>query len=316
MDLIEWRYMDARSAKQRFDISLEDLQTFIVVADLASFSRAADRLALSQPSVSNRVRRLEEKLGVRLLDRNTRSVALTTPGRRLHERATVTLAGLRTLLREFDQEATVTLAQVDVSTTMMIATVILPAIVVAFADARPDVSIRIKDRLPDAARRAVVEGRSDMAIMTMESDDPALDFEPLITDHCVAVTALRHPLRALDRATLADVLAYPILSPADYASLRDPLAAAAADRGLAVTLAPEASGVTNTLTLIAMATAGLGVAIQPSTMIPPEFRPTIGIIEIGDCRIERTFGIVTAKVRPLSAAALKFRAYLRETLST
>lgn len=305
--------MDTRSPKQRFDISLEDLQTFIAVADHGSFSRAADRLALSQPSVSNRVRRLEEKLGVRLLDRNTRSVALTMLGRRLHERAATPLAGLHTLLREFDDEVTLARAQVDVSTTMMIATVILPSIVAAFADAHPGISVRIKDRLPDAARKAVVEGGSDMAIMTLQEDDPALDFEPLITDHCVVVTALRHRLVELDRVTLADVLAYSILSPADYASLRDPLAIAAAARGLCVTLAPEASGVTNTITLIAMATAGLGVAIQPSTMIPPEFRSTIGIVEIADCRIERTFGIVTAKARPLSAEARRFRAYLRKT---
>lgn len=59
-------------------------------------------------------------------------------------------------------------------------------------------------------------------------------------------------------ATLADVLAFPILSPADYAALRDPLVAEAMVRGLELKLAPEASGVTNTMTLIAMATAGKG----------------------------------------------------------
>ena len=305
--------MDTRSAKQRFDISLEDLQTFIAVADLGSFSRAANRLALSQPSVSNRVRRLEEKLGVRLLDRNTRSVALTAAGRRLHERASSTLSGLVSLLREFNEEATGARSQVDVSTTMMIATVFLPTIIAGFADNYPNIKVRIKDRLPDAARKAVIEGRSDLAIMTGDSDI-ALAFDPLISDHCVVVTALRHPLLALEQVTLADVLAYPVLSPTNYATLRDPLEAAAAARGLTVSLAAEASDVTSTMTLIAMATAGLGVAIQPSTMIPPEFRQTIGIVEISDCRLERTFGVVTARGRSMSPAAGKFCTYLRATV--
>ena len=76
-------------SKQRFDVSLEHLKTFLAVAGLGSFGRAATQLSLSQPSVSNRVRRLEEKLAVRLLNRTTRRVQLTADGHRLKAKASM-----------------------------------------------------------------------------------------------------------------------------------------------------------------------------------------------------------------------------------
>lgn len=206
--------------KERFDILLEDLQTFLAVADHGSFSRAAERLALSQPSVSNRVKRLEEKLNARLLERTTRKVELTVHGRRLHERASVTLRALRDLLREFHAETGLRRRQVEVAATMMIASVAVAPILGSFADAHPDISVRLRDRIPDAAVAEAIDGECDMAVMVLERADATLDFEPLLADRCVAVTPLGHPLLEQGSVTFAQVLAYPLLSPDGHVALR------------------------------------------------------------------------------------------------
>ncbi|WP_242140531.1 LysR family transcriptional regulator [Sphingomonas sp. TREG-RG-20F-R18-01] len=300
--------------KERFDISLEDLQTFLAVADQGSFSRAAERLALSQPSISNRVKRLEEKLNVRLLERTTRKVELTQHGRRLHERASITLRALRDLLQEFHAETGMRRRQVEVAATMMIASVALAPILGSFAEAHPDISVRLRDRIPDAAVAEVLDGECDMAVMVLERSNPALAFEPLLADRCVAVTPLGHPLLQKGSATFAEVLRYSILSPDGHVALRRAIEEAAAARGLDITLSAPARGVTNVMTLLAMAAAGLGVCIHPSTLIPAEFRPTIGLVEIEDCEILRTIGIVTATGRNLSGPAMRFREHLRRAV--
>jgi DNA-binding transcriptional LysR family regulator len=299
------------SEKERFEVSLEDLQTFLSVADLGSFSRAAERLSLSQPSVSNRVKRLEDKLGVKLLDRNTRRVELTKEGQRLHSRASVTLRALKDLLREFHAEVGARRLQVDVAATMMVSTIALPPVIRAFAESSPhEISVRLSDRSPAHAISDVASGKVDMAVLVAEDLPPNLEFEPLLSDVCVAITPLGHPLLSKGSATLAEILAYPLLSPDGHVALRRAIVKEAEARGLLVDLAAPALGVSNVMTLLAMAAAGLGICIHPPSLIPAEFRPTIGIIRISDCDIVRSFGIVTAADRRLPPPARAFKEFL------
>ena len=298
--------------KERFDVSLEDLQTFLSVADLGSFSKAAERLNLSQPSISNRVRRLEEKVGTRLLDRTTRRVELTPDGQRLHARASVTLRALMDLLREFHAEIGARRLQVDVSATIMVTTIALPSIVGSFSAAHPNVSVRLSDRSPSAALADVASARADMAVLAATELPPGLDFELLVADRCAVVTPLGHPLLARGSATLAEVLRYPLLSPDGHVALRQAVLAEAEARGLKVELASPALGVSNVMTLLAMAAAGLGVCIHPPSLLMPEFLPAVGMVELSDCDIVRRFGIVTATDRRLPTPARAFRDHLRE----
>lgn len=305
----------SRVELQRFDIGLEDLQTFLAVAELGSFSRAAQMLNLSQPSISNRVRRLEEKLQVRLLDRTTRRVELTAPGRRLYREARTVLAGLHELLREFSHDAALRDRQVRVAATLMVATVGLPAILRRFHDAYPSVSISLHDLTPAQATEQVLAGQCDLAVMAMSDSRAGLSFEPLVTDACVVVTPLGHPLLRHKSAPLEEVLKSPILSPNGHVALRRAIQAAADSKGLTVRLAPEALNVGNVYTLLAMAAAGLGICIHPRTFVPGELEPTLGVVPLADCEIVRTFGIVTADDRELGPAARRFREYLKKAVT-
>lgn len=302
------------SDKQRFDISLEDLQTFLVVADLGSFSGAAKHLNLSQPSVSNRVRRLEEKLTTKLLERTTRKVELTKDGIRLHARAASTLQSLHSLCQEFYTENDARSRQVDVAATMMVATVALPRIVQKFGERHPDIVVRVQDRFPESALEAVRSGACDMAVMVLDDEKEGISFEPLTSDVCVVITHRNHPLLEKPNATLREVLSYPLLSPDGHIALRRAVQEQAETRGLELRLAPEARRVSNVMTLLAMAAAGLGVCIHPSSLIPPELRPTIGVVRLSDCKIVRSFGIATLQERRLGAAATAFRDYLKASL--
>ena len=304
----------SKTELQRFDIGLEDLQTFLAVAELGSFSQAALKLNLSQPSISNRVRRLEEKLLVRLLDRTTRRVELTPPGRRLYREAHSVLVGLHDLLREFSQDAATRERQVRVAATLMVATIGLPPILRQFHDANPTISVSLHDLSPSQAVEQVIAGQCDMSVMALSEPRPNITFEPLGTDLCVVVTPLGHPLLKYDAAPFAEVLKYAVLSPNGHVALRRAIETAADERGLDLRLVPEALGVGNVYTLLAMAAAGLGICIHPRSFVPSELEPTLGVVPISDCDILRTFGIVTADGRELGPAARRFREFVRQSV--
>ena len=296
--------------RYRFDVSLEDLQTFLAVTEFGSFSRAAKRLHLSQPSISNRIRRLEEKLHTRLLDRSNQRVEPTPQGQRLYVQSSETLAQLRTLMREFSGEAATRAREVHVAATMMVASLGLPYLIRLFHEKHPRVRAIVYDLFPQEIIAEVISGDCDLAVMSLSHPIAGIRFEPLFEDICVVVTQRDHPLLRHDAAPLAEVLREPLLNPEGLHDLSSSIEAEANRHGLSVHLAPEAQGVRNTFTLLAMAAAGLGVCIHPRSFIPMDLKPTIGVVPLRDAAISRAFGLVIPEERELSPAAKQFRDFL------
>ncbi|MBB6123382.1 LysR family transcriptional regulator [Sphingobium subterraneum] len=300
--------------RYRFDVNLEDLQTFLAVTDLGSFSRAAEQLNLSQPAISNRIRRLEEKIRTRLLNRTTRRVELTPQGTRLYLQSSETLARLRILLREFTGEAAARAREVHVGATMMVASLGLPNLVRLFHAAQPGVRVAVHDLLAHEVIAEVLAGDCDLAVMSLGDPVPGIHYEPLFDDMCVVVTQRDHPLLRYDAAPLSEVLKEPLLTPKGLHDLTTAINGEANRQGLAVRLAPESQEVRNTFTLLAMAAAGLGVCIHPSSFVPIELKTTIGVVPLAAPGIVRTFGIVTAEGSELSPAAAKFCDFIRASV--
>jgi LysR family transcriptional regulator, carnitine catabolism transcriptional activator len=300
--------------KQRFDVSLEDLQTFLAIADANSFTRVAAQLNLSQPSISNRIRRLEEKLGVQLFERTSRRVEMTMDGRRLYDQTAVTLHTLKRVLQDFHGDATARRRRVDVAATLLVATVALPGLLWSFQDVQPSISVRVHDVLPQGAFKAVREGSCDLAIVVPEGDTHGLDLEPLTTDECVVVTPRNHPLLAYEKVTLAQALEYPLLSMDAHQGLQRAILAAAAERDLHVSLAPHARDSSTVLMILALAAAGFGIALHPRSLIPLEFAAMVGTVGLSDCSFSRAFHIVTSTGRSLSGSAIALRDHLRAAM--
>ena len=306
--------MRALSERLRFDVSLEDLQTFLAVADLGSFSRAAERMSLSQPSISNRVKRLEAKLMVPLLHRTSRSVTLTEEGRMLQAEASETLQGLDALLREFGRQASRRAQQVDVAATLTVAVVALPPIVRAFQDRNREITVRLHDLDWRDVLASVADGRCEIAVMNNRDGRTDLEFECLVTEPSVIVAPRGHPLLDMDAVPFEEAMKYPILNPARQSLPMSAVISEAGRRGLAVPFSPAAPDVANVLTLISMAAAGLGVFVFAASLIPAELRNVVGVVPFADFDLPREFGLVTAKHRPLSASARRFRDFIRSSV--
>tara|TARA_B110001454_G_scaffold212011_1_gene228326 strand:+ start:2125 stop:3219 length:1095 start_codon:yes stop_codon:yes gene_type:complete len=278
--------------KHRFDVALEDLQTFLVVADWGSFTRAADHLALTQPAVSNRIRRLEAKLQVRLFRRTSRTVELTPEGSLLREQATEALLKLHTLFGTFRLEGSERAKSVHVAATPLIAATYLPTLIEAFHRKFPGHHVVLHDLCAQDVHSSILDGRSDFAVMATEIQPSGLTGKTLIEEPAIVLTSRNHPLRDQGRVTLAEALRYPLLLSSHHSRLQESVESVAAARGVTLLQSPDSLGIVNSMTLIAMVAAGAGIMLFPKRLIPTGFLPAVGMVELSDCDIHRRFGIV------------------------
>ncbi|MGB5484612.1 LysR family transcriptional regulator [Parasphingorhabdus sp.] len=297
-------------AYRQFEINIQDLQTFAAVAECESFSEAAKSLGKTQPSVSNRIKLLEEKLQRQLILRDNKSVSLTDEGRRFQEYASKLITEMAVLHDEFHAKSKQRQSTVRLSLPMMIGTAMIGSVIEQFHQQHPNIKIILEDDTRENCVQHVIDGKSHLAFISSSAIPENVDYKAVASRNCYAITSHDHPLAKNKAASFAEILKYPVLSPDIHMDLRREIQAEAEQRGIKVSLAPEASGVTSYFSLLAMAASGQGVAILTSTLIPPSFMSILGITEIADCQFTRTFGLVTAKGRKLSPSAKLFRDYL------
>ena len=147
-------------ALPRLKFKLEDLETFLTVAELGSFSRAAEMLGVSQPSITSRVQRLELSLGTTLLARTTRRIVVTDAGERLRTTADTALLDLRILLRTFRAEAeTRKTHRMTLAATPLLAAVVLLPIIRRYMQSHAHADIKLHDVTVQQALAELTSGR-------------------------------------------------------------------------------------------------------------------------------------------------------------
>ncbi|QIS16977.1 LysR substrate-binding domain-containing protein [Nocardia terpenica] len=192
-------------------MELRQLRYFVTVAEELHFGRAAERLHIAQPAVSQQVRRLERELRVQLLDRSPRRVRLTEAGLRFlpaardvlaaADRARATVAGLAGQRAEVFRLGTITGLGERLDTVLDVFADRLPQLQVEL------VSLPVRERLEHVA-----DGRLDAAFVRSPSpaDSPELEFLPAWDDPLMVVLPARHPLAARETVALADLAAVPL----------------------------------------------------------------------------------------------------------
>jgi DNA-binding transcriptional LysR family regulator len=247
-------------------VELRQLRYFVAVAEELHFRRAAERLHISQPPLSQQIRGLEEELGFVLLVRTRRRVELTPAGEAF-------LRDVRTLLSELDG-AVATARRIDAGQTgrLRINFVgsallsIVPGTVERFRAARPGVAIELHERPTVDQLRAVRAGLADVGLIRPPiEDDGALTVRTVLRERTVAALPAGHALAPLRRVPLRRLAAEPlVLFPRDQAPgyhdlLIDALAGAGAGPRV-IQYAPEI------LTIIGLVAAGTGVSMVPASV--------------------------------------------------
>ncbi len=220
-------------------VTLRQLRTFKTVADLNSFSLAAQRLKLSQPSISYQVKELEEALGVPLLDRLGKRVQLTEAGTLLYGYARRMLDVLDEATIAIEEMRGIQRGNLRVGASTTVGIYLLPAALGAFKKLHPGLVISLEIGLRARVQEQVLRNELDLAVVGPASKDPELAIIPFISDELVVVAPANHPLASRRGLTLKDLAGQPFVMREPASGSRLSLEKAARKAGAKLSVAME-----------------------------------------------------------------------------
>lgn len=244
------------------DLNLRDIRAFVTVANAGNFTRAAARLHLSQPALTVQIRRLEETVGARLFDRNSRTVALTQTGRELLPLLQRSLDDMERVLRDARALGDGSSGTVRLACLPTFAASALPDLIQAFRKRVPQAQFQIRDVVASTVNALVRNEEADIGLTGGDTFDAALEVLVQGADRLVVVCPKDHALARKRRVSVSDVAASPLVLTAQGTSVRSVVDAALEQAGCAPEIACEP---TYMMTAVAMVRGGLGVTILPAT---------------------------------------------------
>ncbi|MDR5765882.1 MULTISPECIES: LysR family transcriptional regulator [unclassified Caballeronia] len=256
---------------------MTDLKVFVAVAEEGNVSRGAERCHLAPSSASLRVKNLEDAVGVTLLSRHPRGVALTAAGQVLVEHARRCLAQLEQMRSDLLPFAQGMTGHVTVFANNNAISSHLPDDLARFFAAFPSVRITLEERLSHDIVGAVVAGRADVGVVALESEHPALRFVPYKQDQLVLLTPVTHVLAKQSPVSFKGCLGQPFISLQSGAALHTFLMnhASALDGRLDVRV--QVSGYRAIARLVS---SGAGIGIVPRTAIEASDEGKVAVIEL------------------------------------
>lgn len=291
------------------NVTLRQLRAFVAVAEAHHFTRAADKLQLSQSTVSTLVRELEENLGLRLFDRHTRMLRLTPAGSEILPLARKALADLDSVIGSSDQLKTLGRGRVSVAASSLQAALMLPHLLREYALQYPGVKINLYDVSQLEVLEMVRAGEVDFGIGTESGSQHDLIARPLTHDAFMAVMPIDHPLMRKRDVTWRDLKDAPLIGPRQGNPLREQLDFALAREGITLTNVFEISV---PLTILGMVESGLGIGILTSTGRRLALAMGLAARKITGPVINREISLLFHAERSLSPAAQNFRDLLIE----
>ncbi|HEX9812643.1 MAG TPA: LysR family transcriptional regulator [Burkholderiales bacterium] len=273
------------------------LQAFLAVAETGSFSRAGERIYLTQPAISKRIAALERRFDAQLFDRIGRRVQLTEAGRALLERSRSILNELDDAKRSLANLSGQIRGSLSLATSHHIGLHRIPETLKRFHARYPDVRLDLRFMDSEQACHAVVRGELELAIVTLPPAPIAqLRCERVWHDPLDVVVAPSHPLAVQRSATVRALLDHPAILPGPGTYTREIIlkALGAARAKVRVDMT------TNYLEVLKMLVSiGLGWTALPRTMIDGDLK----VVQIKNMKtIQRELGIVTHAKRTLSNA--------------
>lgn len=281
-------------------MDLATLNAFIAIAELGSFSEAAERLHLTQPAVSKRIASLEQQLSVRLFDRLGREVSLTEAGRALLPRAYQILNVLddtRRALTNLNGEIS---GRLTLATSHHIGLHRLPPLLRAFTRTHPQVALDIQFLDSEVAYEEVLHGRAELAVITLapETREP-VHAVAVWNDPLDFVAAPEHPLARSQVISLADVAHHPAVFPGGNTFTHHIVRRLFEAQGLTPNIAMS----TNYLeTIKMMVSIGLAWSVLPRTMLDDQ----VARLPLPGIQLTRQLGYISHTERTLSNAARAF----------
>ncbi|CAB3663475.1 LysR family transcriptional regulator [Achromobacter kerstersii] len=282
--------------------SIRQLRAFMAVYQTGSLSAAGEALGLTQPAVSLLLKDLEEKLGVRLFDRTTRSLRRTAAAVEAiayAQRALAELAALGDCMQDLAQARR---GRVRIAATSTIAQTLLPSAIRQFLNSHPQVIVSINDCAPAEFTDRVLSEHVDFGIGSLEGSVPGLEQQVILDDTlCAVATGLFFPThRPMSWKQLSGM---PLIVVQPGYGVRSAIDRAVVAADVQLNIAYEVSLLT---TALAMAANGLGVAVVPYSIVHSTHYADLVARRLIRPVVPRVLAVVRKESRLMSPSAQAF----------
>ncbi|HLU01416.1 MAG TPA: LysR family transcriptional regulator [Advenella sp.] len=246
------------------NITFKQIEAFLAVARTLSFSQAAAAVHLSQPALSANIHRLEQTLGARLFDRDTRTVSLSVVGREFVDVACGIANQVACGLDHMQEVVSGSHGRLTIAVAPSVAAGVLPNVLLRYKAAYPGIHVKIHDVLTSTGIEMVRTGGADMALLPEQPDAEDLEQHVLFKDPLVVLCATDHPLASRQDLDWPDIISQDLIVRGQDSSVRQLLDAQFLQRGQILQPAFEVNQVSTALGLIS---AGLGIGVVPASLL-------------------------------------------------
>ena len=288
-------------------MELHQLRYFIAIAETSSFSRAAERCHVSQPSLSQQIKKLEDQLGQRLFDRLGKRVALTEAGKMLLDRVSVIISHVENAEREIRDSREVLNKRLSIGALPTIAPYFIPPLVEHMVVRHPDIELTIHEDLTRNLVAATAAGELDLAIMALPINDPRLQVKPFHTERLLVAMAKGHSLARRKKLSLIHLAEERFIRLSDMHCLGEQVSSFCHDSNFNPQVACHSAQIETLQSLVAQ---GFGLSFVPEMARKSRHSEKIVYRSLADYKLERTLAMVTNKHRYLSRLAMELQSEL------
>jgi len=289
------------------NISLRQLRALVALAHTGSFTQAAATLHVTQSALSGLVKELELQMGVRMVDRNTRSVSLTDAGRNFVPLVEKILQDLDAALDGVQDLQALRQGVVRIAAPQLMACTLLPAVMAAFGAEHPGVQLRLADCAVESVLARVAAGEADLGIGPERPTGAGMAVQELFDMPFMAVFPQGHALERLARIVWSDMVQHPFIALQGQFTERLTLDLHAAQPALPLRPAHEVAFMTTALSMVSAGqgiTACLPYAASLVQLHRLQMRP------LHAPQVRRKFHVYHRANASLSPAAARFMVFL------
>ena len=288
-------------------MDIRRLEIFAKVAELGSFSRAAEALFLTQPTISEHVRALEDELGVQLLDRLGRGATPTRAGQLLLGYAHRMLALSREAHQALERFQGRMSGELIVGGSTIPGEYVLPALIGQFKAKYPDIVISLLIGSTRQVSDWLEEGRVEVGVVGAQPTSRALESKELMADELVVVVPATHAWATRRTTSLADLQKEPMIVRERGSGSREALEHALHEAGLSLARLRVVGEMGSTQAVKQAVRAGIGIALVSKRAVEDECRAgLLACVKVKDLRVARAFYLATHRDRSRSPLAQAF----------
>jgi len=293
-------------------MEFRQLQYVIQIAKEHNFSRAAEKLHIAQPSLSQQLSKLEQELGLLLFRRTTNSVELTQAGQVFVERAQQIVDTIEQLKQEMDDMAQMRRGRLVVGTLPITGSHVLPLVLPVFGEQYPQIEVVLVEETTAKLEQLTASGGTDISLLSLPLIDTSLSWTPYMEEEICLAVPQQHPLAARDNpVAIAELRDEPFIGLKRGQGFRQITVEYCQEAGFSPQIVFESSNIETVQSLVA---GGMGIAFVPRMLtraagsdFTPVYLPLLP-------RPTRTLVVASRKGRYLSKAAEAFIATLNETI--